>query len=227
MYDCHLCWPGIIYSVKLDLFCVKSIELGQEIKKTMFQNINAYVLKTVGLSARELEYFNSILQYKTVPKKTMLLQAGNVCNFEAYVIKGCIREYYIDGNGAEVTLQFAVEDWWVSDITSFQDQKVSNMYIETLEDCELLMLSRESKEQLLAEIPKLERMFRLMIQRHLSVVQSRLFKTITHTGMEKYLEFIKRYPTIPQRVPQHYIASYLGMSPEFLSKLRTRHLKNN
>jgi CRP-like cAMP-binding protein len=193
----------------------------------MFQNINAYVLKCVSLSAGELEYFNSMLQYKVIPKKIMLLQAGNICNFEAYVIKGCIREYYIDSHGAELTLQFAVEDWWVSDITSFEDQKVSNMYIETLEDCELLMLSRQSKEQLLAEVPKLERMFRLMIQRHLSVVQSRLFKTVTQPGIEKYLEFIKRYPSIPQRVPQHYIASYLGMSPEFLSKLRTRHLKNN
>ena len=193
----------------------------------MFQNINAYVLKSVNLSAGELEYFNSMLQYKVIPKKTMLLQAGHICNFEAYVIKGCIREYYSDSDGAELTLQFAVEDWWVSDITSFEDQKVSSMYIEALEDCELLMLSRQSKEQLLAEVPKLERMFRLMIQRHLSVVQSRLFKTVTHSGMEKYLEFINRYPTIPQRVPQHYIASYLGMSPEFLSKLRTRHLKNN
>jgi CRP-like cAMP-binding protein len=193
----------------------------------MFQNINAYVLKCINLSAGELEYFNSILQYKVIPKKTMLLQAGNICNFEAYVIKGCIREYYIDSNGAELTLEFAVEDWWVSDLTSFEDQKVSNVYIETLEDCELLMLSRQSKEQLLAEIPKLERMFRLMIQRHLSVIQSRLFKTVTQPGIEKYLEFIKRYPTIPQRVPQHYIASYLGMSPEFLSKLRTRHLKNS
>jgi len=157
----------------------------------------------------------------------MLLRAGNICNFEAYVIKGCIREYYIDGHGAEVTLQFAVEDWWVSDINSFQDQNVSNMYIETLEDCELLMLSRQSKEELLAEVPKLERMFRLMIQRHLSAVQNRLFKTITHTAIEKYLEFLNRYPAIPQRVPQHYIASYLGISPEFLSKLRTRHLRNN
>src|ERR1700722_13390582 len=192
----------------------------------MFQNINAYVLKSVNLSAGEMEYFNSILQYKVIPKKTMLLQAGNICNFEAYVIKGCIREYYIDSHGAELTLQFAVEDWWVSDITSFEDQKLSSMYIEALEDCELLILSRQAKEQLLAKIPKLERMFRLMIQRHLSVVQSRLSKTITQPGIEKYLEFIKRYPTIPQRVPQHYIASYLGMSPEFLSKLRSRHLKN-
>lgn len=193
----------------------------------MFQNINKYVLKCINLSATELEYFNSIFEYKVIPKKTMLLQAGNVCNFEAYVIKGCIREYYIDNNGAEVTLQFAVEDWWVSDIASFQDQTISNMYIETLEECELLTLSRQSKEQLLSQIPRLERMFRMMIQRHLSVVQSRLFKTITNTASEKYLEFINRYPTIPQRVPQHYIASYLGISPEFLSKLRSRHLKNS
>src|ERR1700733_9911702 len=119
----------------------------------MFQNINAYILKCVSLSAGELEYFNSMLQYKMVSKKTMLLQAGNICNFEAYVIKGCIREYYIDDHGAELTLQFAVEDWWVSDINSFEDQKVSNMYIETLEDCELLILSRQSKEKLLAQVP--------------------------------------------------------------------------
>jgi CRP-like cAMP-binding protein len=99
------------------------------------------------------------------------------------------------------------------------------MYIETLEDCELLILTRDSKERLLTEVPKLERMFRLMLQRHLTVVQKRLFKTISTTAMEKYLEFISRYPSIPQRVPQHYIASYLGISPEFLSKLRARNLK--
>ncbi|TWI98671.1 hypothetical protein JN11_02859 [Mucilaginibacter frigoritolerans] len=113
----------------------------------------------------------------------------------------------------------------MSDLTSFQDQSPSIMYIETLEDCELLMLSRNAKEKLLLQVPKLERMFRLMIQRHLSVVQNRLVKTISYTAMERYLEFLKRYPTIPQRVAQHYIASYLGISAEFLSKLRKRHLK--
>ncbi|MDB5123591.1 MAG: putative transcriptional regulator, Crp/Fnr family [Mucilaginibacter sp.] len=84
----------------------------------MFQNINAYVLKCVNLSAGELAYFNSMLQYKVIPKKTMLLQAGNICHFEAYVIRGCMREYYIDDHGAELALPFAVEDWWVSDIRS-------------------------------------------------------------------------------------------------------------
>ena len=191
----------------------------------MFQAINNYVSRSIQLTAEELEYFNGVLEYKVVPKKTMLLRAGDVCNFELYVNKGCIREYYIDSKGMEITLQFAVEDWWMSDITSFQDQTPSSMYIETLEDCELLILSRNVKEKLLLKVPKFERMFRLMIQRHLSVVQNRLFKTISYTAMEKYLEFVKRYPTIPQRVPQHYIASYLGISPEFLSKLRTRLLK--
>lgn len=169
--------------------------------------------------------FNEILEYRKVPKKTRLLAAGDICNFEAYVNKGCIREYIIDENGVEVTLQFAVEDWWVSDLASFQDQSPCSMYIETMEDCELLILTRDSKERLLNEVPKLERMFRLMLQRHLTVIQKRLFKTISTTAMEKYLEFINRYPSIPQRVPQHYIASYLGISPEFLSKLRARNLK--
>jgi CRP-like cAMP-binding protein len=154
-----------------------------------------------------------------------MLNAGEVCDFEAYVNKGCIREYFIDRKGAELTLEFAVEDWWVSDITSFESQSPSNMYIETLEDCELLVLTRDSKERLLARIPKLERMFRLMIQRHLTVVQNRLFRTVSYSAMDKYREFIKRYPTISQRVPQHYIASYLGISPEFLSRLRKRDQK--
>ncbi|MFS2185863.1 Crp/Fnr family transcriptional regulator [Mucilaginibacter sp. Mucisp84] len=191
----------------------------------MFQNINNYAARSVSLTAEETALFNEILEYRKIPKKTRLLTAGNICNFEAYINKGCIREYIIDENGAQVTLQFAIEDWWVSDLASFQDQSPAHMNIETLEDCELLILTRDSKEKLLNEVPKLERMFRLMLQRHLTVVQKRLFKTMATTAMEKYLEFINRYPSIPQRVPQHYIASYLGISPEFLSKLRARNLK--
>jgi CRP-like cAMP-binding protein len=188
----------------------------------MFDCINDYVNRCVTLSAEELDYFNSVLEYKAVVKKTILLHEGEICNFEAFINKGCIRTYYIDEKGIEVTLQFAIEDWWVSDIASFHDHKPSNMFIETLEDCELLTLSPSTKENLLARVPKLERMFRIMVQRNLSVLQNRLFKTIVTSAEDKYLDFIKRYPTIPQRVAQHYIASYLGISPEFLSKTRTR-----
>ncbi len=188
----------------------------------MFENINNYVNNCTVLTREEITVFNSLLEYKSIPRKTILLHEGDICNFEAFINKGCIRNYYIDANGFEVTLQFAIEDWWVSDIASFHEHTPSNMFIETLEDCELLLLSPQSKEKLLQQVPKLERVFRLLVQRNLSVLQSRLFKTITNTAQEKYLDFINRYPTIPNRVAQHYIASYLGISAEFLSKVRTK-----
>lgn len=191
----------------------------------MYQNVHQYIERFVSLNSEEISIVDECISFKSFPKKTILLNAGDVCNFEAYVLKGCIREYFIDKSGTELTLEFAVEDWWVSDITSFEHQTPSMMYIETLEDCELLVLSRESKDELLRRVPKLERMFRLMIQRHLAVVQKRLLRTVTYSAMDKLDEFLKRYPTLPNRVPQHYIASYLGITPEFLSKLRKRQMK--
>jgi len=188
----------------------------------MFEKINAYALRCMPFQSDDLAYFNTLLQYKKQSRKTFLLQEGEVCQFEAYILKGCIRTYHIDQSGAEVTLQFAIEDWWVSDITSFQNQTPSLVYIETLEDCELLILTPENKEKLLSAVPGFERMFRLMVQRNLAQLQERLFRTISTTAVEKYLDFLNRYPAIPQRVAQHYIASYLGFSPEFLSKVRKK-----
>lgn len=181
----------------------------------MFDQINRHVTKSVSFSEPELKIFNSLLAFKTVPKKTFLLQDGEVCNFEAYVLKGCIRTYYIDENGFDVILQFAIEDWWVSDIASFYEQKPSKLFIETLENCELLLFNPETKEELLSRVPKFERVFRLMVQRNLSSTQNRLINTISKTAQEKYLDFIDHYPDIPQRVPQHYIAAYLGISRSF------------
>jgi CRP/FNR family cyclic AMP-dependent transcriptional regulator len=188
----------------------------------MYEAINKYITRCATLSDNDLEIFNSLLKQTTISKKTYLLQEGEICNFEAYIIKGCIRNYYIDENGFEVILQFAIEDWWVSDIASFHDQKPSKIYIETLEDCKIFILSDKNKEELLNRVPKFERVFRLMVQKNLSTTQNRLINTIAKSATEKYLDFIKLYPTIPQRVAQHYIASYLGISAEFLSKIRTK-----
>lgn len=187
----------------------------------MFNSINSHVARCTALSQEQLNVLDSLLEYKTVPKKTILLHEGAICNFEAYVNKGCIRSYYINEHGLEVTLQFAIEDWWVSDIASFHNHTPGRMFIETLEDCELLVLSPQTKEILLTKVPQLERMFRLMVQKNLAVLQSRLFTTIATSAQEKYIDFLEHYPTIPQRVAQHYIASYLGISAEFLSKIRT------
>jgi len=189
----------------------------------LYDQINSAISRYVTFSDEEFDVFDSLLEYKQVPKKTILLHEGEMCNFEAFVIKGCLRKYYIDANGFEVILQFAIENAWVSDISfSIYEDKPSQVFIETLEDCELLLFSPETKETLFVKAPRFERAFRILMQRNLSVTQNRLFNTIAKTATEKYQEFLGHYPTIPQRVAQHYIASYLGISPEFLSKIRKK-----
>ena len=175
----------------------------------------------------ELEVFNSLMEYRKVPKKTIMLREGETCDFEAFVVKGCIRKYYIDENGHEVIVQFGTEDAWVSDISfSIYENCTSRVFIETLEDCEFLVFSPETKETLFLRVPRFERAFRILLLRNLAATQNRLFHTIAKSAQEKYLEFLEQYPTLPQRVPQHYIASYLGISAEFLSKVRAKLAKN-
>ena len=188
----------------------------------LFDAINKNVSRYVPFTEDELKTFNSFLEYEKVPKKNVLLRAGQVCNFEAFVVKGCAMKYYIDENGAEVVIQFAIEDGWIGDIASFSEQKPSALYIETMEECEMFLLSPKTKEELLAKLPKFERVFRILVQRNLAATQKRLCSTIGKTAQEKYLEFIAQYPSIPNRVAQHHIASYLGISPEFLSKVRAK-----
>lgn len=189
----------------------------------MYTQINSNISRYVAFTSDELSTFDSLLECKSVPKKTILLHEGEVCNFEAFVVKGCLRKYYIDANGFEVILQFAIENAWISDISfSIYEDKPSQVFIETLEACELMLFSPETKEALFLKAPRFERAFRILMQRNLAVTQNRLFNTIAKTATEKYQEFLEHYPTIPQRVAQHYIASYLGISAEFLSKIRKK-----
>ena len=189
----------------------------------MYEQIDQSISRYVTFSKEELDTFNSLLEYRKVPKKTIMLHEGEVCNFEAFVVKGCVRKYFIDQNGFEVILQFAIENAWVSDISfSIYENQPSTIFIETLEDCEFLVFSPETKEELFKKEPRFERAFRILLQRHLTATQNRLFHTISRTALEKYVEFLELYPTLPQRVAQHYIASYLGISAEFLSKVRAK-----
>jgi CRP-like cAMP-binding protein len=192
-----------------------------------FSQINKSISRYVNFSQEELNIFNSLLEYRKVPKKTIMLREGEMCNFEAFVVKGCVRKYYIDPSGFEVILQFAIEDAWVSDISfSIYEDKPSRIFIETMEDCEFLVFTPETKEELFAKAPKFERAFRILLHRNLASTQNRLFNAISKTALEKYLEFLELYPTLPQRVAQHYIASYLGISAEFLSKTRAKISRN-
>ena len=192
-----------------------------------YSQINRSISRYVAFTKDELEVFNSLMEYRKVPKKTIMLREGETCDFEAFVVKGCIRKYYIDENGHEVIVQFGTEDAWVSDISfSIYENCTSRVFIETLEDCEFLVFSPETKETLFLRVPRFERAFRILLLRNLAATQNRLFHTIAKSAQEKYLEFLEQYPTLPQRVPQHYIASYLGISAEFLSKVRAKLAKN-
>lgn len=188
----------------------------------MYKEIDKYLSRTIELSNDELDLFHSYLEYKKFGKKTFLLRAGDVCNYEAFVIKGCLRMYFVDEKGFEVNMMFPVEDWWFGDLASSINNTPSSLNIEAMEDCELFFIDINKKEKLLAQIPKLERMFRIMLTRSIVALQNRIYKTIAKSAEERYLEFIETYPSIPQRIPQHHIASFLGISPEFLSKIRKK-----
>jgi CRP-like cAMP-binding protein len=188
----------------------------------MFTEIDSFIKKHVSVSEKELEKFHSILKHKKVKRKTILLKAGEICNFEAYVLKGCIRVFFIDENGFEIDLYFAVEDWWISDLASFSQQKPSRLYIQALEDSELLSFTYLQKEKLFKDAPVFERLFRLMIQRTHETMMNRLISNLSKSAEERYVEFIRKYPKMPQRIPQHLIAAYIGVSPEFLSKIKAK-----
>ncbi|MCU0417979.1 MAG: Crp/Fnr family transcriptional regulator [Cytophagaceae bacterium] len=160
-----------------------------------------------------------------LPSKHSITQPGEICTIEAYILKGIARTYFINEQGDEVTVHFAKEDWWIGDVASFTLQRPSLLHIETLEETYMLTISYERKEQLYAEYPIFERIFRLMIQRTHAFLMNRLVSVLSESADKRYQYFLDRYPDVPQRVPQHYIASYLGISPEFLSKIRSKKAK--
>lgn len=184
----------------------------------ILSNVN----RLISLSDDQQSLFISLLKYKKLRKREYLLQAEDVCRYEYFLISGCLRSYYRDDAGSEHVVQFAIEDWWIGDMRSFITQTPAWLYIDALEDTEVLMLSRENLDKLYTAVPAFERYFRIRIQNALVSEQQRLGATLSKTAEERYLDFIQKYPFLEKRVPQLQIASYLGITPEFLSKIRAR-----
>jgi len=195
--------------------------------KAAFDRINDSVARYIDLTSSELIVFDQLLKQRTVGKKQFLLRAGEICTFEGFVIKGCLRKFYIDGNGHEVIIQFAVEDHWISDTASFITQQPGKIYIEALEETTILSLGFCTKEKLLQLVPKFERYYRLLIERNLMVFVERVHFSMNKSATEKYLDFLAHHPSLSQRVAQQHIASYLGITAEFLSRLKTKILKQH
>ena len=148
------------------------------------------------------------------------MQAGDICKYDSFVVKGCLRTYYVDERGGEHVVQFAVENWWTGDLYSFLSGSPAAYNTDALEDSELLQIDQASLEELYRQVPKFERFFRILTQRAFIAAEQRVIATISQTAEERYRHFIEHYPGLDQRVPQHLIASYLGFTPEFLSRMR-------
>lgn len=186
----------------------------------MFELLRSKLNSIISINDEEFDYCKSLFTPKSFSKKQYLLKEGEVCKYQAFVEQGMLRSYSIDEKGTEHIMQFSPEGWWVADLSSYITGESSLFNIETLENSEVLLLTKPSWDQLMTKIPKFEHYFRIIIQNHLIATQKRLMQSITETAEEKYLKFIDTYPQCLQRVPQHMIASYLGITKETLSRLR-------
>lgn len=189
--------------------------------KSILENINSHV----SLTKKECDYFLSKTSTKKIKAKTILLSAGEIANCTYFVNSGIIRSFNINDNIMEHVLHFACEGWWIGDMYSYISEKPGNLFIEVIEDAEVVIITKENHQILYEEIPKLERFFRILAENSLVAHQERLIDNLSLTAEESFEKFCSKYPTLIQKVPQKQIASYIGVTPEFFSKMKARLLK--
>jgi CRP-like cAMP-binding protein len=186
----------------------------------MFNLLRTHIEKRVRLTDEEFEVISKFFIPKKLRKKQFLLHEGEVCKNIGFVNSGCLREYTIDNKGSEHIIQFAIEDWWISDPNSFLSGLPSTYNIDALVDSEVLLLEKSAREKLLDSCPKMERFFRILIEANFVATQRRITESLSTSAEERYLKFIKMYPKLIEQVSQNHIASYLGITPQSLSRIR-------
>lgn len=184
----------------------------------LLQHISRYIQ----LNHTEQAYFLSLVQLKTIRKKEFLLRQGEICKTENYLLSGCMRTFTLNERGEEQVVLFGVEDWWVGDLYSFLTQTPSSYSIDALEDTVVAQITKENLDKLYLQVPKFERFFRLILQNAFIAQQDRIHQNLSLSAEERYDEFIRKHPQLEQRITQKHIASYLGITPVFLSMLRRK-----
>jgi CRP-like cAMP-binding protein len=177
------------------------------------------IAKHIQLSADEEKYFLSLWQSKKLRRKQFLQQEGEVTRNVAFVVSGLLRMYSIDKNGFEHILQFAPPGWWIGDMKSHLTQQPGNLYIDALEDSEVLLMEKTQLDQLYKKVPSFERFFRILAENALATYQQRLIDYLSLPAIERYNNFCRLYPSLIECLPQKQVASYIGVTPEFLSKM--------
>lgn len=185
-----------------------------------YQQLINYFERTASLDETEKQAVRDLFVPNTYKRKEFALREGEICRQFTFVAKGCLRMYKVDDKGNTHILHFGSEDRIVLDAVSFREQSPSYLYIDALEPTEVLQISPENLRKLYLENPKFNFIVREMLEVYLSAVQKRLMQYMSSTGEERYLEFLKLYPQLANRLPQTQIAAYLGVTPEYLSKIR-------
>lgn len=188
---------------------------------SILNNIRRYVK----LSEEETKKLIAIIRTTRVKKRQLIIQPGFVCQYRSYIVKGAFRVFHLDEEGKEHTVSIGIEDWFVTDFYSYISQTPATNYAEALEDSIIFQMKYEDIELLCKEIHALSEYFRLTTEKAFAYSRKRVISNISKTAEERYFEYMNKYPTIANRVPQYVLASYLGISAEFLSKIRARQNK--
>ncbi len=186
----------------------------------MYNKLRIHISSKVELSPEEFNIASTFFIPKKIRKKQFLLEAGDVCKYLSFVSKGCLRCYSINDKGEEHIIRFAIEEWWISDLKSYSNNLPAEFNIDAIEDSELLMIDKNSQDKLCKVIPQFDHYFRILLESSNSAALSRINDFISASAEERYLKFIRTHGNIVQRVPQNQIASYLGITPQSLSRIR-------
>ncbi|RZJ51785.1 MAG: Crp/Fnr family transcriptional regulator [Flavobacterium sp.] len=178
------------------------------------------IAKHISLDENEIIYFLSLLKEKKYPKKSIVLEEGEICRSINFVQSGTLRAFYRDSQGKESTIMFAIADWWITDMSCFINQQPAILNIETIEESHIFHLQKEDLDDLYLKIPKFERFFRIIMQNAYIREQERVIQNLSLSAEQRYHIFLKKYPQIVKQITQKQIASYLGITPEFLSMIR-------
>lgn len=191
----------------------------------MFDAFRKYLEEKIALTDQDFELIESVSSFKKLRKRQYLLQEGDVCRFNAFVCSGFLRYYYVDKKGQEHIMQFAPENYWTGDRESMDSGLPSKYNVDAIEDSEVLLLKKEDFELIRKTVPAFDDFVNRTLKRNVLVLQERIHVSLSLSAEEKYSNFISKYPSISNRVPLHMIASYLGLSPETLSRVRSQSIK--
>lgn len=191
----------------------------------MFEEFEKYLREKANLDAEEIDAVRAVSIEKKIRKRQYLLQEGDVCHYNCFIVKGCLRMYTVGEDGVEHIVRFAVENWWISDRESYNNGYPSKCNIDALENSEIILIDKPDFLHLLMTIPKLKNFIDNLLARSYDAIQNRIIGAISFSTEEKYQNFIERFPDIFNRVPLHMIASYLGVTRETLSRVRSQSLQ--